>query len=168
MTGISAQVHEINKVYAWIKQMSFPEPWYLNRGRSTLERLDVDRSAAPTGAMLKVMRDNIERGSSLAYSVDTYATLMWNREYSNNITFIPIDNDLQTQPVTLSVQDQSIWVSRIKNLDPDWILVYTASGLTRVLTERLTDRFYAVVFADALIGQENIDRWNMVLLRRVR
>lgn len=168
LIGISAQVQEMRNTFTWVNKMSFPEPWYINRGRSTLEKLDVDRSLAPTGAMLKVMRDNIKKNDSLVYSVNVYAALMWNREYSNHIRFIPINNDLQNQSAVPSVQDQSRWVSRINDYDPDWILVYSASGLLRALADQHTDRGYALVFSDADTGHEDKDRWNMALLHRVR
>jgi hypothetical protein len=171
LIGISLQAREISNQFSWVRQMSDPEPWYLNRGRSVVEKVDIERKLAPTGAMLKVIRDNVVKGDTLSYTVQVYAALMWNREYSNKIRFVPLDGIPEQYPsIVVSVQDQSSWLSRINNSDSDWILVYSASGLTRLLLDqnRNTVRSYTLFFADTDTGQEDKDQWNMTLLRRAR
>lgn len=168
LIGIFAQVREIHNTFIWVKQMSAPEPWYINRGRSIVEKIDIDRRLAPTAEMLRTIRDNIMKGDTLSYSVHVYATLMWNREYSNIIQFIPINGNPNTQPLVVSIQNQSSWLSRIKNSDPDWVLVYSASGLARLLLDQKTVRGYTLFFADAKTGNKDKDRWNMTLLHRTK
>jgi hypothetical protein len=163
--SLSIQLDNMTNTWNWIRSMSAPEPWYVDRGRSIVEKIDIDRTLAPTGAMVKAIRQNVRGRDVLSFSVRVHSTLMWNGEYSNTIRFLavgPNENNLMNP----SFQDQQTWLLQIRETAPDWVLVYSGSGLSKVLLDKGAGN-YAIAFSDQVTGSEVQDRWNMTLLRRV-
>jgi hypothetical protein len=168
IASLSPQVKQWNNTFTWTKQMSSPEAWYSNRGRAILEKLDLDRQLAPTGNMLAEIRNNVMSHDILAYSVRSHAALMWNRDYSNKVKFVEVMSNLKMEPMLVNRKELDLWVASVRATNPDWVLVYTVSGLATGLRNTGDSFSYEEFYADPIRGDSPNDRWNMTLLRKIQ
>jgi hypothetical protein len=168
IASLSPQIKQVNNTFAWTKQMSLPEAWSSNRGRAILEKIDLDRTLAPTGNMLAEIRNNVMARDVLAYSVRSHAALMWNRDYSNKVKFLEVMSNLKMEPMFVNQKELDLWVANVRATNPDWVLVYTVSGLATGLKNTGDSFSYEEAYSDPIRGDSQNDRWNMTLLRKVR
>jgi hypothetical protein len=168
IASLSPQIKQWNNTFTWTKQMSSPEAWYSNRGRAILEKLDLDRQLAPTGNMLAEIRNNVMSHDILAYSVRSHAALMWNRDYSNKVKFVEVMSNLKMEPMLVNRKELDLWVASVRATNPDWVLVYTVSGLATGLRNTGDSFSYEEFYADPIRGDSPNDRWNMTLLRKIQ
>jgi hypothetical protein len=164
--GMYIQARGIQQTFAWAKQMSYPQSLHENRGRSIVEKVDIDRTLAPTGAMVQAIRDNVKSGQLMIFSVRSHASLMWNREYSNNIKYLKHQDDITSPPNKLSQISRTGWLETVQHQAPQWILIYAKSGLVEALQNLPENERYTLEYEDKESGDETADRWNMVLLRK--
>jgi hypothetical protein len=167
LPGLNIQVREIENTFNWVTQMSMPQTLLENRGRAIVEKVDIDRTLAPSGDMVRAIRDRVRKDELLTFSVRSHATLMWNREYTNKIEYVKHQDNDVLPPTELSRIFKQTWFESIQKKERKWVLVYAKSGLADTLLDPKTNKIgYQVAFADRLSGNENTDRWNMVLLER--
>jgi hypothetical protein len=168
IASLSPQIRQLDSTLAWTKQMSLPQAWYSDRGRAIVEKIDLDRQLAPTGKMVTEIRNNVSALQVLAFSVRSHAALMWNREYSNKVKFLEVAGNLKMEPVPTKRPELDKWLDTVRAESPDWVLVYSVSGLSEVLRNAGDSLPFEEVYADPVSGDIQNDRWNMTLLRKVQ
>jgi hypothetical protein len=150
-------LYNIFLTYSWVSQIAHPKPWYIDRGQSVPEKVDIGRDRAPSAAIIKAIRDNVKSGATLIASVRTHAALLWNRDYSNKIAYLPLALE--------NKKNWQIWINTLSHQNPDWVLVSSNSGLVEYLQQD-NAASYTLFYADSITGNAEVDKFNMTLFKR--
>lgn len=141
-----------NDSIAWMAANAAPVPWWEDRGRAVAEQVRIgDPLQAQSPALVRYIRNRVEPKSLLVWNISGYATLLWNRNYTNRILYLPCSaaDRYPTEARALTPPTPSElerWLNRLMVLKPQYIVVYTQSAYPAAV--KSAGLSYAVDFQD--------------------
>jgi hypothetical protein len=106
----------------------------------------------PSPQMIRAIRTYAKAGDLMVWNISCFHGLLWNRDYSNRTLFLsateadrfPGGPEQLSRP---SAQELSQWVTRLRQLSPDQVLVYSQSAYAEAV-RTLTAPRYIVAFSE--------------------
>ncbi len=92
----------------------------------------------PGPAMIRAIRDNCDATARLAWNVSAFQALLWNRDYSNRVIFVPghPDERYPSGPharVRPSEAQAETWRARVDEVGATHVLVYSGTAYSEML-----------------------------------
>lgn len=105
----------------------------------------------PSPAMIRAIRESCGAGTTLCWNVSGFEALLWNRDYSNRVVFLPcVPEDRYPhgahQRVAPSPTQLTDWLAELARQKATHVLVYEGTAYTKALDAPAAG--FARVFAD--------------------
>ena len=159
------QMKNIREGLKWLEGFNYGKLSLSARTTVVAERVPTGYESYPSPALIKYLRDNIKKGELLVWDVDCFQAYTWNRHYDNRTQFLagsgkdyfPASPFLLTEP---SEKEQQIWEDKIRDYQPNYILVYKDSVYPKLI---LGDKglSYKIAFEE-----ESTKKFPMTILKR--
>jgi hypothetical protein len=106
----------------WTHRIDLSEKYRLN-----------EPAVAQSDGLVRFVRDSVREDDVLVYNISTYPTLLWNRDFSNDIYWVPgtTADEYPSSPYFLATpkpDEMTRWLREVRHLQPDWLVVYSRSA----------------------------------------